>query len=349
MKRILWPLILSALIISVNAQTNFTKYNGTGGPVLLKGAGETFTDTTRWDFLTASDPEVVFYQDTFRLWYTSSSEMAGNYPYPRIGYAWSLDGISWTKYPANSPVFSGTTGAWDSLSVESVSVLIDSSAPASERYKMWYLGENHVPSVDSTLYWGIGYAWSADGINWTKHPNPVIEADTSDWTIDRGSIQGPSVIKDGDTLRMYYAGFSVMFNLAPWDHHFNIIYAWSLDGINWNKKTDAPVLAVNPSQNWEDEFIQDPKVLKIGNTYHMWYGAKGSVQGGQQIGHASSNDGISWVRSSTSPLLSNGRAGAWDDSLCSFPSVVYKDNVYHLWYTGSDLSLIHISEPTRPY
>jgi hypothetical protein len=54
---------------------------------------------------------------------------------------------------------------------------------------MWYLGGNDSGSVNNTLYWGIGYAWSADGINWTKHPNPVLEADTSAYTIDRGSIE----------------------------------------------------------------------------------------------------------------------------------------------------------------
>jgi hypothetical protein len=124
---------------------------------------------------------------------------------------------------------------------------------------------------------------------------------------------------------MYYAGFSVMFNSQPWDMHFNIIYAWSLDGIHWNKKTDFPALAVNPSQNWEDEFVQDPKVLKIGSVYHMWYGAKGSLQGGQQIGHATSRNGINWMRSSSSPLISTGGSGAWDEFLCSFPTVVYKD------------------------
>jgi hypothetical protein len=105
MKLLFYTVIFLALSVLVKAQTNFTKYNGTGGPVLLKGAGTDFTDTTRWDFLTASDAEVIFYQDTFRLWYTSSSVFSGQYGYPRVGYAWSLDGISWIKYPANSPVF----------------------------------------------------------------------------------------------------------------------------------------------------------------------------------------------------------------------------------------------------
>jgi len=127
-----------------------------------------------------------------------------------------------------------------------------------------------------------------------------------------------------------------MFNSQPWDLHFNIICAWSLDGINWNKKTDIPVLTINPSQTWEDEFVQDPKVLKIGSVYHMWYSAKGSIQGGQQIGHATSYDGINWMRTSFSPIISTSESGNWDEYLCSFPTVVFNDNVYHLWYTGAD-------------
>lgn len=144
---------------------------------------------------------------------------------------------------------------------------------------------------------------------------------------------------------MYYAGFSVMFNSQPWDLHFNIIYAWSMDGIDWHKKTDIPVLAVDPSHSWEDEFIQDPKVLKTDNVYHMWYGAKGSIQGGQQIGYAASHDGINWMRSSSSPIISTGGSGAWDEFLCSFPTVVYSDNVYHLWYTGADQNFANSKFP----
>ncbi|NLD49260.1 MAG: hypothetical protein GX660_19030, partial [Clostridiaceae bacterium] len=113
MKFLFYTVIFMTLTLPVEAQTNFTKFEGIGGPVLRKGAGTDFTDTTRWDFLTASDPEVIFYQDTFRLWYTSSSAFSGQNNYPGVGYAWSLDGISWTKYPVNSPVFSGTPGTWD--------------------------------------------------------------------------------------------------------------------------------------------------------------------------------------------------------------------------------------------
>ncbi|MCF8360134.1 MAG: T9SS type A sorting domain-containing protein [Prolixibacteraceae bacterium] len=346
MKKTFNFLLLIIISVILPAQTNFTKYNSTGGPVLYKGADTTFTDSPRWDFLLASDANVVFYQDTFRLWYTSSSNPEGSQPYPGIGYAWSVDGINWTKFQENTPVFKVKPGAWDSLSVETVSVLIDSAADASERYKMWYLGEDDVTSVDDNKYFSIGYAWSADGISWTRYPNPVLEADTSDWSIDYGSIEGPSVIKDGDTLRMYYAGFSAMFNSKPWDMHFNILYAWSIDGINWHKKTDEPVLAVNSDNVWEDVFVQDPKVLKIGETYHMWYGALGSVQPGQQIGYAVSTNGIHWVRNLSQPILPTGKGNAWDNYLCSFPAVVYKNDVFHLWYTGADERFF---EPTFPY
>ncbi len=211
---------------------------------------------------------------------------------------------------------------------------------------MWYLGEDDVASVDDNKYYGIGYAWSADGVNWTRYPYPVLEADTSGLTIEKGSIEGPSVIKDGDTLRMYYAGFSAMFNSKPWDMHFNIIYSWSTDGIIWHKKIDEPVLAVNSGNNWEDVFVQDPKVLKIGSIYYMWYGALGSVQPGQQIGCAVSSDGIHWAQSSSQPILSTGESNAWDNYLSSYPSVVYKDNIFHLWYTGADERFF---EPTFPY
>ncbi len=87
MIKIVNVLLLIMISVILPAQTHFTKYNSTGGPVLYKGAGTTITNSQRWDCLLASDADVVFYQDTFRLWYTSSSNPEGGQPYPGIGYA----------------------------------------------------------------------------------------------------------------------------------------------------------------------------------------------------------------------------------------------------------------------
>ncbi len=56
----------------------------------------------------------------------------------------------------------------------------------------------------------------------------------------------PAVIKDGDTLRMWYTGHrDIPFN-NPIGH---IGYAWSLDGIEWNRDAVNPVLSGELS--WE--------------------------------------------------------------------------------------------------
>ena len=61
---------------------------------------------------------------------------------------------------------------------------------------------------------------------------------TGGW--DWGVVWHPTVIKDGDTLRMWYSGH----NESIWtpNNISSIGYAWSLDGIDWNKDNANPVL-----------------------------------------------------------------------------------------------------------
>ena len=64
---------------------------------------------------------------------------------------------------------------------------------------------------------------------------PVFEVGAAgEW--DSGDIIDTSVILDGDTLRMWYAGTDTLDNT-----HFQIGYAWSLDGVSWNRYAGNPI------------------------------------------------------------------------------------------------------------
>ncbi|NOZ46996.1 MAG: T9SS type A sorting domain-containing protein [Chlorobi bacterium] len=330
-------------------QINFIKYNNGVAPVLEKS-----TNLTDWDFTVAADAEVVFYKDTFRLWYTSAG-IPPQYSYPRIGYAWSLDGVSWTKH--GSPVFEGTSGDWDSLAVETVSVLVDTMAPLSERYKMWYVGTNDPNQI---LYHNMGYAFSPDGINWAKSSsNPVLSAKTTSTGIDVLGFEGPSIVFDGSTYHMWYSCIPIYNNLQYWDGWINIAYASSSDGINWIKKTDEPAFKI--SQNgWDSLFVQTPDVIKIGDTFHMFYTGTASdstyqTAGGgwhYSVGYAWAldTDIHNWTRYAT-PVLEKGIPGSWDDASVGLVSIEYINNNLYMWYTGQD-SCINDTNcvwPTIPY
>jgi predicted GH43/DUF377 family glycosyl hydrolase len=323
-----------------NAQTSWTKY--AGNPVLRR---DTIIANLPNDLIVISDCWVIKEDTTYKMWYT-----AGGINYPadtllrsRICYATSVDGINWTKYSGNPVLDVSYTGGWDSLGVETVSILIDSLAPPTEKYKMWYAGQYF-----NSYRYDIGYAYSADGINWTKHTNPVLQVGiSSEW--DNGFLEGPSVIKEAGIYKMWYCGYDAVVDGNGTDGRANLGYATSPDGINWTKYAGNPILTTG-TNTWDSIHVQDPHVIKEGGIYYMWYGGGASdTYYDQQVGFATSPDGINWTKSSANPVLTRGSAGSWDAILSSFPSVINDGGIYKMWYTGRDVDPIPASVSLNYY
>jgi len=108
-------------------------YNGGAAPVLAhSGSG--------WDSNYATFCTIQQIAGVYHMWY-SGGQTASN---EGIGYAQSLDGISWTKYGSN-PIMHKTDGVvWRSARTYTPRVLYDSAnfSGAGEAYqlKMWYNG-----------------------------------------------------------------------------------------------------------------------------------------------------------------------------------------------------------------
>lgn len=116
-------------------------------PVLVRGPDP-------WDADSIGNPEVVYDGTNFRMWYTGH---AGDYRHS-IGYATSPDGVTWSKHGGN-PVLEPSPAGWDDWGVNDPAVWFDGTT-----YHLWYGSGS-----------AIGYAESADGTAWTKHPEPVLE------------------------------------------------------------------------------------------------------------------------------------------------------------------------------
>jgi len=322
MKQLLPFLIFTLIYTNTFSQENWMK--DPSNPVLKR---DTVFANLPNDIIAISDPWVIKEGAVYKMWYTCGGI---NYPTDeelrsRICYCESNDGKEWIKYAENPVLDVDYNGEWDSLGVETVSIIIDNSAIASERYKMWYAGQYF-----NNYRYDFGYAVSPDGKNWTKYPGTIMEVgNATDW--DGGFIEGASVIKDGSTYKMWYAGY----NLTNGD--VNIGYATSTDGIAWNKYSGNPILSTTPMA-WDSIYVQDPHVIKIGSNYHMWYGGVDQSDFyGQQTGYAFSLDGINWTKSANNPILFNGNTGDWDDNTASFPSVLFDGDTLKMWYTGKDV------------
>jgi hypothetical protein len=131
-------------------------------------------------------PSVLIIDNTYHMWYTGNSPS----PVGSIGYSSSADGINWTKY-------AGSIQDWDYPYLRASQVIHDGS-----KYNMFYVAGVH-PNYD------IGYAYSEDGTNWTKYPNPVMLKGPAESWDSGGLFTGTVLFNDSrDSLRMWYGGGS---------------------------------------------------------------------------------------------------------------------------------------------
>jgi predicted GH43/DUF377 family glycosyl hydrolase len=206
-------------------------------------------------------PSVIRQAGKYHMWYTG--QYPGKMPHAEDGRSWlfyaiSADLFQWERVSLE-PVLSAQE-SWEKAAVMCPNVLWDDSLGL---YKMWYSGgEQYEPNA-------IGYATSADGLLWNKHPdNPIFSADPSHaW--EQHKVTACQVL--------YQDGF--------WDEDTaQIGIARSEDGITaWERHPQNPVIA--PSENeWDGDACYKPYTLFDGHVWHLWYnGRHGELE---QIGMA---------------------------------------------------------------
>ncbi|MEK7165273.1 MAG: C39 family peptidase [Patescibacteria group bacterium] len=191
-------------------------------------------------------------------------------------------------------------------------------------YTLWYGGH------DGTR-WAMGSAYSVDGVNWIKNlSNPFLSFIPSD--PQEQHVHTPTVIKEGTLLKIWYTS-------SPDDvSNFKIEFAESLDGVSFTRHS-TPVII--PTQAWESQGVANPSVLKVGNTYHIWY--SGLNGGSWKIGHATSSDGVNWIKNfgpTLQPSLS------WEGNSVAAPSVILLNDVYHMYYHAGPTTPKYIGHAT---
>jgi beta-1,2-mannobiose phosphorylase / 1,2-beta-oligomannan phosphorylase len=231
-------------------------------PVLSPDAGQ-------WDAVTIDVPKVIRENGQYKMWYSSwKDDTSPQY----LGYATSSDGIHWTKYSGN-PIFGPGTAAWEAGGPWGISII-----PFQGGYKMWYTG--YTVDFGTTA---IGYATSADGINWERDTvhSPVLTVGAPGQWDDFG-VWSPDVLALGDSLYMWYVGVQPGL-------YGKTGLAVSKDGItSWTKCGENPVLVPGGAGTWDAERTLVGTVLQVRDTLHMWYHGWRTPHSSYQcsIGHA---------------------------------------------------------------
>ncbi len=319
--------ILVAIVASTShlqAQTAWTQYGS--GPVLDVGPAGS------WEDGTVLNPCVLQDQDTLKMWYTgvdNTADVGNSY----IGYAWSTDGISWTRYSGN-PVLPKSASGFDNGHTGCGGVIRD-----GDTLRMWYgatpSGIPLIPGPDQKA----GYATSTDGIHWNRLSTPVLQPGAQgEW--DHDIFMPGNVIKDGSLYKMWYSGGTGQF-FVNGAHTISIGYATSPDGIHWMKYDDPatttgqyqssdPVLQQGTSPERDCQRAYTPWVRKTDSGYEMWYA--GGTTDRQAIMYATSPDGITWTKTPEWVFLGAGWANS--ASMVIWPCVIVKGNQYCMWFSG---------------
>ena len=176
----------------------WTKYPG--NPVL--------TSTEPWEARAICEPSVIVEDGRWRMWYMGCKTSTGTNA--ALGYATSPDGLSWTKHPSN-PILrdpgqavirttvlkhrgtyylfasdhqwtekSGVINRWtskDGLRWSGKTTVLRPTEPWEKHFHNVGVGveDDGTWKMLYTTDGPFGFAWSRDGVHWTKHPEPVIQ------------------------------------------------------------------------------------------------------------------------------------------------------------------------------
>ena len=281
------------------------------------------------------DPFVMWDSGVYKMWFTGLAVKAGK-EVLGTAYSESPDGLVWTDTKSATKlidlVLEPDPNGWDKYGIETVNVV---RRPSDGKYMLYYTG-NVMNAPHS--YTHIGLALSDDGINWTKHPGPVL-TDTLPWElpftiggVTAGGVLEPTVLIEGGLFKMWYVGFGIY--QGGWTA---VGYATSTDGINWTKQP-TPVMAPGAPGSWDDAYASHVDVTAdpLGG-YHMFYAGGESATGEtMRIGYAHSDDGLVWIKSPLNPIL-EGSPGSWDAGMTGGPSALLVGGDLRLYYMGSTL------------
>jgi predicted GH43/DUF377 family glycosyl hydrolase len=260
--------------------STWTRANG-GSPVLQGTAGAFDADGVYGADVVYDATDAVA---PYKMWFSGRQGVFGG-----IGYATSLDGLTWTQYGGATPLpvlDHGVPGSADSFSAADPSVLLDGST-----WKMWYTG-------DDSNKKRIAYATSSDGMTWAKGGSVISPEDPGVSANIQFGAFAPTVWKTAGGFSMLLTGRKLVGGGV---FQTKIMETTSTDGLVWA----GPSPALNPAgTNSKFDFsnLNSPDILLDPATaapYKLYYSGNTIDANGNfhtRIGLATSSNGTSFNR-----------------------------------------------------
>lgn len=208
----------------------------------------------------------------------------------------------WVKYEGN-PVLGGELGTCFDISI----------LKEDGKFRMWFSWR---PKES------IALVESIDGIHWSQPTLVLCPNNTTNW---EKNINRPSVVKKDNEYKMWYTGQT--------DKNSWIGYATSFDGVTWERIGDKPVISSELA--WEKVAVMCPHVLWDDEMqlYRMWYSG-GEQNEPNEIGYATSPDGIKWTKYPDNPIFSTDPENEWEKHKVTACQVIKHADEYLMFYIG---------------
>ena len=285
--------------------------------------------TGAFDQCQAKYPCVLKVGDEWWMWYNGR---AGDCFTGAIGLARSRDGLKWTKANGGE---TGPPGACDSTKVDHPAVV-----QFNGRFHMWYT------AGDKTSRYTIGYATSADGLNWRReNKGRAVLSTGKKGAFDERSVLHPAVVRDETgRLHLWYNG------VGP-QQAFHVGYATSEDGLGWTRRNGGKaVLKPGKLEGRAEDYVYNVMVVREAGQFHMWYSSAIGLKMNRHtprsnaIVYASSRDGVHWERDRQA-VMYNGKRGSIDEYSAFACYVVRRPEGFWMYYSAGHL--VKARDPRR--
>ena len=143
--------------------------------------------------------------------------------------------------------------------------------------------------------------------------NPVLGSE------ERGVCFDVYVTREAGRYRMDFS----------WRTRKALAVTFSEDGIHWEEPQIT--LQNDLTTGWEDD-VNRNCVLKIGNTWKMWY--TGQARGHSFIGYAESGDGLHFRRVLSEPVMISEYP--YEGFSVMNPCVLFEEGRYRMWYAAGE-------------
>ncbi len=296
--------VLLVLISIVFTQTHWARK--TDAPVLQPTPGG-------WDNRLVLGPGMLEVDDTLRMWYQG-------WPGRGIGYAWSLDGINWTKHISN-PVLIGPSGAWDSGTCYDPIVVEEDDGT----FIMLYTGEN-----ENLLSAQIGVAFADHPAGpWTRAGDPVITLADGGEGATFINTSGGLLYLDGEYTLIYSVDYLNSISRIGQAHSASLTEGWLFD------RTD-PISEPGPEGCFEGNIENGVDIVQAGNELCLFY-VSSQFEVGLALRDVTSTE-FTYEHCVWNPLQSWGSTTGWDGGGWVPEAIMYdaESTIFRNWYIAYD-------------